>query len=45
MANTKKQKKIQKYYIAYLRESRNSRTDEQLEKPHHIDHSKECTET
>ena len=34
------QKKIQKYHMAGLRETRNSRMDEQLEKLQHLDQSK-----
>ena len=35
--NTKGQKKIQNFHMAGLREARNSRIDEQLDEPQHLD--------
>lgn len=37
MMNTKGQKKIQNFHMAGLREARNSRIEEQLDEPQHLD--------
>ena len=40
MMNTKVQNEIQKYHMTGRREARNSRMDEQLDEPQHLDQSK-----